>query len=500
MSELPIIKRAMLHRNSIAFKNESSEQTYQHLLDRSEQLAAQLLENASDLNSATVAMFIPADSDFVCVQWAIWRAGGIMLPLCLSATQPEWEYSLSDSNTNIVITTQELKHEISDLCNKLNVRLLVIESHHAKKEIVLPAIKSTRPAMILYTSGTTNKPKGVLTTHANIEAQIESLVEAWKWKASDRIPLFLPLHHIHGIINVICCAMWSGALVEPFARFDINAITNRVRQDAYTVFMAVPTIYVKLIQMLESTEKDRRDPIITGFKNMRLMVSGSAALPATVHDTWFNLTGQKLLERYGMTEIGMALSNPYDGERRPGSVGKPLPGVNIRLKSDSGKFIEVENEPGEIQISGPGVFKEYWNRPQITSESFDEEIWFRTGDMAVIEHGYYRIMGRLSTDIIKSGGYKLSALEIESTLLQHPHISECAVVGIEDETWGEAVAVAVILREGTTLQLEEFREWCRARLSVYKIPKHLVTVAALPKNAMGKVVKKEVISLFKQSK
>jgi malonyl-CoA/methylmalonyl-CoA synthetase len=351
--------------------------------------------------------------------------------------------------------------------------------------------------MILYTSGTTNKPKGVLTTHANIEAQIESLVEAWKWKASDRIPLFLPLHHIHGIINVICCAMWSGALVEPFARFDINAITNRVRQDAYTVFMAVPTIYVKLIQMLESTEKDRRDPIIAGFKNMRLMVSGSAALPATVHDTWFNLTGQKLLERYGMTEIGMALSNPYDGERRPGSVGKPLPGVNIRLKSDSGKSIEVENEPGEIQISGPGVFKEYWNRPQITSESFDEEIWFRTGDMAVIEHGYYRIMGRLSTDIIKSGGYKLSALEIESTLLQHPNISECAVVGIQDDTWGEAVAVAVILREGTTLQLEEFREWCRARLSVYKIPKHLVTVATLPKNAMGKVVKKEVSSLFK---
>ena len=150
MSELPIIKRAMGYRNSIAFKNESSEQTYQHLLDRSEQLAAQLLENASDLNSATVAMFIPADSDFVCVQWAIWRAGGIMLPLCLSATPPEWEYSLSDSNTSIVITTQELKHEISDVCNKLNVRLLIIESHHTKKEIVLPAIKSTRPAMILY--------------------------------------------------------------------------------------------------------------------------------------------------------------------------------------------------------------------------------------------------------------------------------------------------------------------------------------------------------------
>lgn len=500
MNELSIIKHAKLHRDSIAFKNELSQQTYQNLLDRSEQLAAKLLENDSDLNCATIAMLIPADSDFVCVQWAIWRAGGIMLPLCLSATLPEWEYALGDSNTSMLITTQELKPEISDLCSILNVRLLTIESYHSKKEIVLPIIKNSRPAMILYTSGTTNKPKGVLTTHANIEAQIESLVEAWKWEASDRIPLFLPLHHIHGIINVICCAMWSGALVEPFNRFDIHAITNRVSQDAYTIFMAVPTIYVKLIQMIESIEKSSRDRIIAGFKKMRLMVSGSAALPTTVHDRWFQLTGQKLLERYGMTEIGMALSNPYDGERRPGSVGKPLPGVNIRLKSDSGKLIRNENEPGEIQISGPGVFKEYWNRPQITSESFEDEIWFRTGDMAVIETGYYRIMGRLSTDIIKSGGYKLSALEIESTILQHPNISECAVVGIEDETWGEAVAVAVILKESTTLKLEDFREWCRIRLSVYKIPKHLITVKELPKNAMGKVIKKEVSALFKYEK
>ena len=178
--------------------------------------------------------------------------------------------------------------------------------------------------MILYTSGTTSKPKGVVTTHANIQAQIESLVQAWEWSATDRIPLFLPLHHIHGIINVTCCALWSGAMIEPFARFDLPAILDRVRADAYTLFMAVPTIYVKLIQALEAASPEDRAAIVGGFARMRLMVSGSAALPASVHEQWTALTGQKLLERYGMTEIGMAISNPYHGERRPGAVGKPL--------------------------------------------------------------------------------------------------------------------------------------------------------------------------------
>ena len=349
--------------------------------------------------------------------------------------------------------------------------------------------------MILYTSGTTSKPKGVVTTHANIQAQIESLVQAWEWSARDRIPLFLPMHHIHGIINVTSCALWSGAMIEPFARFDLNAILNRVRVDAYTLFMAVPTIYVKLIQALESASSEDRAAIIGGFKRMRLMVSGSAALPASVHEQWTALTGQKLLERYGMTEIGMAISNLYHGERRPGAVGAPLPGVEVRLKTEGGQIITAEDEPGEIQVRGPGVFAAYWNRPEATAETFDGD-WFRTGDMAVLERGYYRIMGRLSVDIIKSGGYKLSALEIEAALLEHPLIDECAVIGLPDDTWGEAVTAVCVFKDNATLELKTLREWCKDRLSVYKVPQRLLVVNELPRNAMGKVTKPAVKALF----
>jgi malonyl-CoA/methylmalonyl-CoA synthetase len=207
------------------------------------------------------------------------------------------------------------------------------------------------------------------------------------------------------------------------------------------------------------------------------------------------LTGQKLLERYGMTEIGMALSNPFHGERRPGSVGQALPLVDVRLVSEKGDPVTAEGDPGEIQVRGPGVFDEYWNKPEVTAESFDNG-WFRTGDMAVLETNYYRIMGRLSVDIIKSGGYKLSALEIEATLLQHPDIRECAVIGVADDTWGEAVAAAVVLEDGKTLDLENLRSWCRDKLSNYKIPQRLLIVESLPRNAMGKVTKPAIKDLF----
>ena len=350
--------------------------------------------------------------------------------------------------------------------------------------------------MILYTSGTTSKPKGVVTTHAHITAQLTSLIEAWQWTAADRIPLFLPMHHIHGIINVTCCALWAGATIEAFTKFDQPAILERVKADAYTLFMAVPTIYVKLIQALEVAEPSERSLIVGGFARMRLMVSGSAALPASVHEKWTALTGQKLLERYGMTEIGMAISNPLHGERRPGAVGQALPGVEIRLRSESGDVITDEDTPGEIQVRGPNVFSEYWGKPAATAESFESDGWYRTGDMAVRETGYYRIMGRLSVDIIKSGGYKLSALEIEAALLEHPHIAECAVIGLPDDTWGEAVSAAVVTKGGLPLALPELRDWCKSRLSVYKVPQRLSVVKDLPRNAMGKVMKPAVRGLF----
>ena len=495
MPELPIIERARSHGDRIAFRTMSESRTYPQLLNRSGAIASALLVDVEDLQEARAALLVTPGFEYSAAQWAIWRAGGIVVPICLSATESEWEYALTDSQASLVVADAINAAKIASLCEKLGLRLVSIDSVTAETPRSLPEIDPNRRAMILYTSGTTSKPKGVVTTHAMIQSQIESLVQAWEWNADDRIPMFLPLHHIHGIINITGCALWSGAVIEPFSRFDTTTILGRVRDDAYTLFMAVPTIYVKLIQALETASDEDRNAIQAGFRKLRLMVSGSAALPASVHQRWAELTSQELLERYGMTEIGMALSNLYRGERRPGAVGAPLPGVEVRLKAENGSVVTVEDEPGEIQVRGPGVFQAYWNRPEATAETF-EDGWFRTGDMAVLERGYYRIMGRLSVDIIKSGGYKLSALEIEAGLLEHPLIAECAVIGLPDETWGEAVTAVCVVRNGVPLDITTLREWCKGRMSVYKIPQRLLVVNELPRNAMGKVTKTAVRELF----
>jgi malonyl-CoA/methylmalonyl-CoA synthetase len=227
---------------------------------------------------------------------------------------------------------------------------------------------------------------------------------------------------------------------------------------------------------------------------LRLMVSGSAALPVPVLEKWQAISGHVLLERYGMTEIGMGISNPLHGRRVPGHVGTPLPGIEVRLVDEEGREVP-SGTPGEIQVKGPGIFHEYWRKPEATREAFRDG-WFRTGDVAVLEDGSFRILGRSSVDIIKTGGYKVSALEIEEVLLGHPQIAECAVVGIEDPEWGERVSAAIVSRGGAELTLEALRNWARERLAVYKIPTRLLVVEALPRNAMGKVTKPDVARLF----
>jgi malonyl-CoA/methylmalonyl-CoA synthetase len=349
--------------------------------------------------------------------------------------------------------------------------------------------------MILYTSGTTSRPKGVVTTHDNIVAQITTLVDAWQWSAADRILLCLPLHHIHGIVNVVSCALWSGATCEMLPRFDANIVWERIASDSLTLFMAVPTVYTKLIAAWESASLLRQTLLSRACARLRLMVSGSAALPVGTLNRWKEISGHTLLERYGMTEIGMALSNPLEGERVPGSVGAPLPGVEVQLVDERGVAV-APGMPGEIEIRGPSVFPEYWGKPEATRLSFRSG-WFRTGDMAVCEHGRYRILGRMSIDIIKTGGHKVSALEVEEQLREHPAIAECAVVGIPDSEWGERVAVAVVLNQNKALDEEHLRSWAKERLASYKIPSRLLTVEALPRNAMGKLLKPAVVSLFK---
>ena len=350
--------------------------------------------------------------------------------------------------------------------------------------------------MIVYTSGTTGKPKGVVTTHANIAAQVTSLVTAWEWRADDWILLVLPLHHVHGIINVLTCALWAGARCEMPPKFDAERVWARIAAGELTLFMAVPTVYGKLITAWEAAAPERRRAWSAGCAppRMRLMVSGSAALPVQRLERWREISGHVLLERYGMTEIGMALSNPLRAERRPGFVGAPLPHVEARLVDESGQPVPP-GTPGEIEVRGATVFLEYWRRPDETAAAF-RDAWFRTGDVAVVEHGAYRILGRSSVDIIKTGGYKVSALEVEEVLRTHPAIAECAVVGVEDPEWGERICAAVERRGEVDLTLAALQAWAKERLAPYKIPRALRSVHTLPRNAMGKVTKPEVAKLF----
>lgn len=274
-------------------------------------------------------------------------------------------------------------------------------------------------------------------------------------------------------------------------KFDAEQTWSAFSRGNITVFMAVPTIYSKLITEWQAAKDN--DVLSAGCKKMRLMVSGSAALPVSTLARWREITGHTIMERYGMTETGMTLSNPLKGERVPGSVGSPLLGVQVRLAGDDGGPA-ADGEPGEIQVKSAGVFKEYWNRPDATKEAFTPDGWFRTGDIAVRQDNIYRILGRKSIDIIKTSGYKVSALEIEETLRTHPGISDCAVVGIADETWGQKVCAAVVAK--SEIEASSLRSWARERLAPYKVPSEIKIVSDLPRNALGKPVKPEVAKMF----
>lgn len=481
--------------DKVALVEGETRYTYGQVNQHINRFATGLLRGESDLREERVAFYLPASLDYVTTMHGIWRAGGIAIPLNVASAIAELDHYLTCASVTRLIASEKYHAELTPLCTQLNIELLSVADVLAEKAGELPAIASDRRAMMLFTSGTTNKPKGVVSTHKTIRAQITTLVTAWEWTGDDAIPLFLPLHHIHGIINILSCGLWSGATVHLFTKFDIPRITAEIVADTYNVFMAVPTIYVKLIQYFEGIDKDEVARICAGFGRMRLNISGSAACPVKLFKQWQELTGQVLLERYGMTEIGMGLSNPYNGERRAGYVGQPLPGVSAQLFDENDKPITEENTAGEIRIKGDNVFLEYWDNPKATQESFKDG-WFCTGDVGIVEDGYYRIMGRSSVDIIKSGGYKLSALEIEGVLLTHESVAEVAVIGVEDETWGESVTAIIGLKQGASLDYPELKAWCEGKMSSYKIPKQIKIVDALPRNAMGKVTKPALKSLL----
>jgi malonyl-CoA/methylmalonyl-CoA synthetase len=491
---IPLIANAQCFGPRTAVVDAQGVYTYDDLRDASSRVATALLAGRDDLQEERVGFLVTPGFPWVATQWGIWRAGGVAVPLPLNSTRPELEYLVDDTGASALLFDTPAATLLEPIAASRGLRVFPYDQLPIPPTSPLPEISSERRAMILYTSGTTSSPKGVITTHANIAAQITSLVEAWEWSANDRILLCLPLHHVHGIINVVGCALWSGAACEMLPRFDANVVWDSIAGGQLTLFMAVPTVYTKLIAAWDAASPERRAQLSQACSRLRLMVSGSAALPVSTLVRWQQISGHTLLERYGMTEIGMALSNPLRGERVPGSVGTPLPGVEVRLVGEHGNPV-APGTPGGIEVRGPAVFAEYWAKPEATRDAFRNG-WFITGDTAVVENGIYRILGRTNIDILKTGGHKVSALEIEEALRQHPAVAECSVVGIPDAEWGERVAAALVLKDGDVLDLQSLRTWARELLTVHKLPSRLLVLDVLPRNAMGKVMKPALAALF----
>lgn len=510
---IPIVERAEAFTTRRAIVAAEGTFTYGDLLAASERVASELLDGVEDLNGARVVFLVPGGFQYVAIQWAIWRAGGVGVPLALSETEREIRYKIDDTEPAVLIAHPDYADALLPFAVDGGPRFIIAtDLLSGNLTAPLPDVDPERAAMILYTSGTTSDPKGVVATHRNVEAQVESLIKAWGWSPDDHILNHLPLHHVHGIINAMSCALWVGATCELLPHFDAERIWSRIIDRDLTLYMAVPTVYKALIAAWESGPHDWQAKASAMCSNLRLMVSGSDALPVDTFERWEDISGHRLLERYGMTEIGMALSNPLHGDRIPGHVGAPLPGVEVRLADlDLAAFEETGerrygnndvglNTPGELQVRGPGVFRKYWRKRDATLEAFTDDGWFCTGDIASVnEDGVYRIWGRASQDLIISGGENVSALEVQRELLMHPEIDSCAVVGVKDPFWGSAVSAAVITRNGSGLDRDTLREWAKGRLAPYKAPQRVIFVKELPRNAMGKIVKPKVRDLFEEA-
>ena len=411
-------------------------------------------------------------------------AGVAVIPLNPGLGSRELEHIVTDSRPERLIAWPGVDppEQLSGV-PRLDVDLA------ARTDDALPdALGEEGVAFVMYTSGTTGPPKGVQIPRRAITSNLDALAEIWQWTSEDRVTHALPVFHVHGLIIGVLGPLRRGGSLEHVGRFSPGALAGAFRRGA-TVMFGVPTMYTRIAR--EAAE-DRA--LAEAFAGARLLVSGSAALPTTVHDRIRELTGQTILERYGMTETLMNAGVPLGDEVIAGRVGPPLPGVELKLLAEDGSTIDATDDEtiGEIAVRGPNLFKGYLNRPDATEEAMRDG-WFVTGDLATRNQaGSIKLVGRKSTDLIKSGGYRIGAGEIEGALLEHPAVAEVAVTAAPDEDLGERIVAWVVVEEGRTATADELRDHVADLLTKHKRPREVNFISELPRNAMGKVMKRSL--------
>jgi malonyl-CoA/methylmalonyl-CoA synthetase len=471
--------------------------TYRELFERSAQ-AANALVALGVRPGDRVAAQIEKSTDMIVVTLACLRAGAVLLPLNTAYTLAELEYFLGDAEPALTLCRPDRLEAVRDLARAL--RLRSVESLGVKRDgtfaakiIAAPTEFETTPrasddlAAILYTSGTTGRSKGAMLTHENLSSNALTLIEYWRFTSADRLIHALPVFHTHGLFVAVNVALLSGATMIFMQKFDPDAVIAALPEA--TAMMGVPTFYTRLLDH-SGLNRDV-------CANMRLFVSGSAPLLAETHSGWRGRTGFAILERYGMTETNMITSNPYEGERRPGSVGFALPEVSVRIAdSESGEPVQA-GEIGVIEVKGPNVFTGYWRMPEKTKQEFRADGYFITGDLAQVDAGgYIHIVGR-AKDLVISGGFNVYPKEVETEIDALEGVLESAVFGVPHADFGEAVTAAVVARPGARLTESTILSALGHRLAKFKAPKKIVFVESLPRNAMGKVQKATLRDAYK---
>lgn len=458
-----------------------------------------------------VAVIVETSIDMIVALLGHYRLGLVHVPVNTAYREVEVGHILRDSGARAVVVDADTpSHDVLrtlDAPATLDHRIIFGADNPADDEVSFDQLTDHEPidgepvpedddlSLFIYTSGTTGKSKGVEHTYRSVVSNIDNLTGLWQWTADDRQVLALPLFHVHGLGIGVHGTLIRGCTTVLHEAFDAERVADEVGAGA-TIFMGVPTMHTRLVRAMDA---DRS--IAEKLSGARLFTSGSAALPIDVFEKFRDYTGHAILERYGMSETMLTLSNPYERERRPGTVGFSVPGCEVRVV-DADMNDAEPGQTGQIVVRGDSVMRGYWKQPERTEEAF-EDGWFLTGDVATIdEDGYISIVGRQSVDIIKSGGYKISAREIERVLRQNPKVLEVAVVGIDDPEWGQRIAAAVVPTEEARAEadeeawLEEFAEQVEQSLASYKKPRALVVIDELPRNALGKVQKHRLVECF----